>query len=182
MRLRPLLAAAAVALAACASAPTAPVADPGLTTERFFDLDPAVLRAAVLTDPRVVFQAVDLNITVRSPQQPPSRYVIRLQQPLAPDPRLPPAPAGRGWQVLALAAQDALTLATVQQLLLSQPRGQGGEIGIAVTALPALVPAELVSALPLRIDLLLNNRDGWVTQVGATTVDTRHDPVGQGRR
>jgi predicted component of type VI protein secretion system len=162
---------AAVLLAACAAPP--PVPPPaGLTVERFFAFEPARLRAAVLTDARAIFQAVDLNVVEQMPQQPPANYVIRLQQPLATDPRLPPAPPGRNWQVFALSAEATTALATVREMLLSRPRGQApAEIRVSVSAQPALVPADLMAALPLRIDLLLDDRDGWFTEVGPTTLD-----------
>ncbi len=169
------MAAAVAALTACATAPPASAPTSRFGVEQFFAVDTATLRAAVLTDANAVFQAVYLHVTAQTPQQVPARYVIRLQQPLAVDPRLPPAPAGRAWQVFALTADDVLTLNTVRQLLLSQPRGHGGEITIAVSAQPALVPMALVAALPVRIDMLLDNRDGWFTQVEQTTLDTRRN-------
>lgn len=183
MKRRTLLAAAPALLVACATStpPPRPAASPArpFGPDEFFAVDPALLRAAVLTDPRAVFQAVELQITVQAGQQP-ARYVIRLQQPLALDPRLPPAPADRAWQVFSLTAEDAATLATVRQLLLSQPRGAGGVITIEVAARPALVPTGLMAAVPLRIDMLTDDRAGWFTAVEPTTLDTRPNPA-QGR-
>ncbi len=177
MKRRELLAAAALLPAACATptmAPAPPAARRRFGAEQFYAVDPAILRAAVLTDERATFQAVELDITVHSPQA--ARYVIRLQRPLAVDPRLPPAPRGSAWQVFALTPDAAVTLVTVRQLLLSQPRGQAAEVGIVVSALPALVPAELIGAVPLRIDMLVDNRDGWFTQLGPVLLDTRPEP------
>jgi hypothetical protein len=173
MNRRALIVAIALMPAACATAPTVNAPRQNFGVEQFFAVDPAILRAAVLTDARAVFQSVVLDVTVQPPQRAPARYVIRLQRPLAIDPRLPPAPAGSNWQVFALAGDDVATLTTVRQLLLSQPRGQLGEIHIAISARPALVPANLAGALPLRIDMLVDNRDGWFTQVGPLLLDTR---------
>ena len=173
MNRRALIVAVALMPLACATAPVPTAPRQSFGVEQFFAVDLATLRAAVLTDARAVFQSVVLDVAVQVPQQPPARYVIRLQRPLAIDPRLPPAPAGSNWQVFALAEGDAATLATVRQLLLSQPRGQVGEIRVAVSARPALVPADLAGALPLRIDMLVDNRDGWFTQVGPLLLDTR---------
>jgi hypothetical protein len=172
MRRRTLLAVASLLPAACAapSAPMRPAAQPRLDIERFYKLDPAMLRAAVLSDSRALFLAVDLDLTVQSPES--ARYVIRLQRPLAIDSRLPPAPEGQSWRVFGLTAADVATLATVQQLLTSQ-REQAGNVDIAVSARPALVPADLAGALPLRIDLLVDPREGWFTQVGPVLLDTR---------
>lgn len=179
MNRRTLLALAAL-LAACASGPQRPPADAtparAFAPSDFYALDPAQLRAAILTDPRATFQSVELRITAHA-GGPPARYVIRLQQPLAVDPRLPAAPAGRVWQVFSLGADDAATLVTVRQLLLSQPRGADAAIAVEVTARPALVPADLMAALPLRIDMLTEGRAGWFTAVGPTTLDTRPNPA-----
>ena len=172
---RALLVAAALLPAACATGPTQPASTAPTQrfgVEQFYSVDPAVLRAAVLTDTRALFQAVDLDVSVKAPAAP-ARYVIRLRRSLAVDPRLAPAPAGQAWQVFALTTDDALALVTVRQLLLSQPREQAGEVGIVVTAQPALVPAALAAALPLRIDMLVDNRAGWFTQVEQTLLDTR---------
>ncbi len=171
MRRRVLLTAAVLLPAACATTPE-PAAPPRrFGIEQFYTADPALLRAAVQTDVRVLIQAVDLNVSVQAPQV--ARYVIRLQRRVAVDPRLPAAPAGQGWQAFALTAEDAVTLVTVRQLLLSQPGGRSGAIDVAVSAQPALVPADLIGALPLRIDMLVDNRDGWFTQVGPLLLDTR---------
>ncbi len=180
MKRRTLLAVAALLPAACATSPDEPTA-PGsrkrFGIRQFFALDPATLRAAVLTDVRAIFQEVDLDLTAR--QTPAARYVIRLQRPMAIDPRLPPAPAGQAWQVFALTPEDAATLTTVRQLLLSHPREQAEAFTVTVSARPALLPADLITALPLRIDLLVDNRDGWFTQVGPLLLDTRQ---GQGEQ
>jgi hypothetical protein len=41
-----------------------------------------------------------------------------------------------------------------------------------VSAQPALVPAELIAALPVRIDMLVDNGEGWFT-LAEGTLDLR---------
>ena len=167
MRRRTLLAATAACLAACVS-PPAPRAKRRLTGADVFAVDPAVLRAAVLTDARVTIQAV--VIEVRSPALD-ERFVIRLQQPAAADPRLPPAPQDLAWRVLALSSGEAATLVTVRQMLASRLPGPEG-LAVTVSAQPALVPADLLAALPVRIEALVDNREGWFT-LAEGTLDLR---------
>jgi len=166
LRRRLFLLAAAGWLAACATAPEQ--RNRRLAGTDIFAVDPAVLRAAVLTDARVTIQAVIVDI--RSPALD-ERFVLRLQQPAAVDRRLPPAPEGLAWRVLALSAEAAATLVTVRQMLASRLPGPEG-LAVTVSAQPALVPAELIAALPVRIDMLVDNREGWFT-LAEGTLDLR---------
>jgi hypothetical protein len=43
---------------------------------------------------------------------------------------------------------------------------------VTVSALPAMVPADLIAALPVRIEMLVDNREGWFT-LGEGTLDLR---------
>jgi hypothetical protein len=45
-------------------------------------------------------------------------------------------------------------------------------VEVTVSAQPGLVPAELLGAVPLRIALLVDNREGWFT-VGEGNLDLR---------
>jgi hypothetical protein len=164
VRRRPFLLAAAGWLAGCVTAPEQ--AKRRLTGADLFAVDPAVLRAALLTDARVMIQAVIIDL--RSPALD-ERFVIRLQQPAKIDGRLPPAPEGLAWRVLALSPEAATTLVTVRQMLASRLPGPEG-LEVTVSAQPALVPADLIAALPIRIDLLVDNREGWFT-LGEGTLD-----------
>jgi hypothetical protein len=165
---RVLLAAAAATLAACAAPPPPPAAKRRLTGADVFAVDPAVLRAAVMTDERIVMQGVAIDLRTIADGQ---RYVIRLQQRAAADPRLPAAPKGRTWHVYALGVDAAATLNTVRQMLAA--RGTPAEaVEVTVSAQPGLVPADLVGAVPLRIEMLVDNRDGWFT-LGEGRLDLR---------
>ena len=166
MRRRLFLLAAAGWLAGCASAPEP--AKRRLTGADLFAVEPAAFRAAVLTDVRVAVQAVVVD--VRSPALD-ERFVLRLQQPAAVDRRLPPAPEGLAWRVLALSAEGTTTLVAVRQLLASRLPGPEG-LEVTVSALPAMVPADLIAALPVRIEMLVDNREGWFT-LGEGTLDLR---------
>jgi hypothetical protein len=126
------------------------------------------MRAAVLTDARVVIQMVVIDL--RSPALD-ERFVIRLQQPATADRRLPPAPEGLAWRVLALSADETKTLVAVRQMLGSRLPGPEG-LAVTVSAQPAMVPADLIAALPVRIDMLVDNREGWFT-LGEGTLDLR---------
>lgn len=166
MRRRLFLVAAAGWLAGCATAPEEKRRR--LTGADLFAVDPAALRAAVLTDARVMIQAVVIDL--RSPALD-ERFVLRLQQPATIDRRLPEAPDGLAWRILALSAEERRTLLTVRQMLASRLPGPEG-LEVTVSAQPALVPAELIAALPVRIDLLVDNREGWFT-LGQGTLDLR---------
>jgi hypothetical protein len=165
---RALLAAAAAALTACAAPPPPPTARRKLTGADVFAVDPAVLRAAVMTDERIVMQGVAIDLRTIADGQ---RYVIRLQQRAAADPGLPVPPKGRAWHVYSPGADAAATLNTVRQMLAA--RGTPAEaVEVTVSARPGLVPAELLGAVPLRIAMLVDNREGWFT-VGEGNLDLR---------
>jgi len=164
---RALLVAAAGLLAACAKAPPPP-ARRLLTGADIYTVDPAVLRAAVLTDERVVLQGVAIDLRTVGESE---RYLVRMQSRAASDTRLPPAPKGRIWQVYALTPEGAATLVTVRKMLIG--RGTTPDaLEVTVSAQPGLVPADLLAAVPLRIDMLLDNRVGWFTLVDGV-VDLR---------
>jgi hypothetical protein len=161
-----MLAAAAAWLAGCATSP-APTLHT-LTAAELFAARPAALRAAVLTDARVLVQAVVLDL-----RPPDERFVVLLEQPAPVDDwlvRLNPPAAGREWRVFSPSAEAAATLATLKQMLAGRVAAE--RIAVTVHARPAMVPADLVAALPLRIDLLLDDR-GWLT-VADGAIDLRH--------
>ena len=167
MRRRALLAAAVASLAACATPPP-PAATRRLTGADIFRLDPAVLRAAVLVDDRVLIQAVVIELRPLAQEE---RFVIRLQQAAAADPRLPAPPPGRSWRMLALSPEAAATLVTVRQMLASRS-AQPDSVAVSVSAQPAIVPADLVAALPIRIALLVDASEGWFA-LEESTLDLR---------
>ena len=167
MKRRALLAMAAALLAACAK-PPAPAARRRLTGAEIYAVDPAVLRAAVQTDERVVLQGVAIDLRTVGESE---RYLVRMQSRAAGDTRLPAAPKGRVWHVYGLTADGATTLVTVRKMLMA--RGTAADaLEVTVSAQPGMVPADLLGAVPLRIDMLLDNRDGWFTLVDGV-VDLR---------
>jgi hypothetical protein len=178
MRRRRLLIAAAMSapaalMAACSSVPLATLWRlRGLGVDEFFALDPAQLRAAVRTDQRATFESVDVGIDVRTGDQAPIRHSIRLQQGLAADPRLGPAPAGMKWHVFALGAEGVRVFDSVRRQVLALPRGQGSSVTLSVAAREGQVPPEIAARLPVRVDMLLDPKDGWFTLVSETRLDT----------
>ena len=155
MRRRTLLVAGAASLAGCAAPPPP---RRSLTATALLAADPAVLRAAVRTDTRVLVQAVTIDL--RLPEE---HFVVRLQQSAPADAwlvRLEPPPPGQVWRVFKAGTQTATTLVTLRQMLTSA--GVVDSAVATVSAQPAMVPADLVAALPVRIDLLLDDR-GWFT-------------------
>lgn len=167
MKRRAVLAAAAACLAGCATAP-APTRHT-LTAAELFAVEPAAVRAAVLADERVLVQAVVFDL-----RPPGERFVVLLQQPAPIDAwllRLSPPPPGRRWSVFAPGAEAAATLSALKPMVLGGAAA-AGPAAVTVSAQPAMVPADLVAALPVRIDVLLDDR-GWLT-VAEGALDLRH--------
>jgi hypothetical protein len=168
-----LAAAGALSLAGCMSIPVST-----LWRLRSFDIDdllalnPADLRAAVLSDPRVRFAYVDLNITLQLKAQAEERTVIRLDALQKGDARLERAADNRRWTIFAL---DAAGIAAFDRLRqgLARARGQsGGSLTLGVSTKEAEVPPDLATRLPLRLDLLLDSKEGWFTLLRETTFDS----------
>ena len=142
------------------------------SVEEFFALNPNDLRAAVRTDARAGFSAVDINITVAPKGGEASSHVIRLQQAVATDARLEPAPADRRWYVFALGPEGVKVFDAVRKDVAAVRKIPGGSLRLGIGAQEANVPPDIAKALPLRVDMLLDPKEGWFTMVSETRVDT----------
>lgn len=167
MNRRLLLCAAGCAPLASIGCGTTPRAEPTPTrafgADEFFRTDPRVLRAAVLSDARVTFQSIDFDVRAFSPENQQARYIIRLQRPMPTDARMLDAPAGQRWQVFMLDDKGVTIYETVRGLLATLPRGKGYTIDVDVDVTFGLMPAQLASKPPLRIDVMTDPRSGWFT-------------------
>lgn len=137
----------------------------------FVALDPAALRAAVRTDARAGFAEVVLRVTTDWDDGERQHYDIRLRPDARPDPRLEPAPAGRRWLAFALEEAAMASFRDLQRRLAAAGRRRG-RIEIAIEPRQSQVPADVARALPVRVDLLLDPRQGYFTMIRETVVDT----------
>jgi hypothetical protein len=144
----------------------------GFGVDEFFALDPAQLRGAVRTDTRARYEAVVIDIDIKLQGQPPARHALELRSLQAGDARLEPAPPGRRWYVFALGPQGEAVFHDLRRRLATIKRDGSNEIRIGIGARSAEVPPDLARALPMRLDLLLDPREGYVTLFKETIVDT----------
>lgn len=163
----------AFALAGCTSVPLATMWKlRSFSVDEFFAMNPDDLRAAVRTDARASFNAVDINITVTPKGGEASNHAIRLQQAVTADPRLEPAPADRRWYVFALGPQGVKVFDAVRRDVTAVRKIPGSSLRLGICAQEASVPPEIAKALPMRVDLLLDPKEGWFTMISETRVDT----------
>jgi hypothetical protein len=138
--------------------------------EQLFALDPTELRAALLVDPRVTMKGGRIDIVVQPPDNAPKRsYAILLQQPQRADPRLPPAPAGRVWQVFAMSPQSVAEFQKLKQDFKTIPKGT--TVTVSVGFDEGSVPDALRREFPVRLDLVLDPAEGYFTMIKDTTID-----------
>jgi hypothetical protein len=185
VRRRRLLAAALaaapalVALAGCTSVPVSTMWRlRSFGADELLALDPNALRAAVQSDPRVRFARVDINIVAQAKSGAEDRYKIRLDSQQQVDARLERPAADRRWTVFALDAAGIKAFNELRQTI-ARLRGQGGSLSLGVSAQESELPPELATRLPLRLDLLLDPKDGWFTLFRETEIDTTRS---KGRR
>lgn len=168
-----LSAAAALLATGCTSVPLSTMWRlRSFSVDDFFALDPRELRAAVRTDARATFSAVDIEFTIEPKSGPASTQRIRLQQAVAADARLEKPPANRRWFVFALGDDGVAVFQAVRREIDVARKVPGSGITIGISAREAVVPPDLAPALPLRLDLLLDPKDGWFTMFSETQLDT----------
>ena len=174
MKRRTLLGtAAALAVSGCTSVPIATMwRMRNFSVDDFFAIDPNDLRAAVRTDARASFTSVDIVFKVMPKGGEPTQHLIRLQQDVAADARLEPAPADRRWYVFALGPQGAKVFEAVRKEVAAVRKISGSSVSIGISAQESNVPPDIAKALPLRVDLLLEPKQGWFTMISETRVNT----------
>jgi hypothetical protein len=138
--------------------------------EQLFALDPMQLRAAARVDSRALMKNVTIAIDVQSADGSTRRaYVLPLEQPVQ-DPRLERAPVDRRWFAFALSKPGLAEYERIKREYASLPKG--GRSTIRVSASDAgTVPAELMRAFPLRVDVLLDPAEGYFTLINETKLD-----------
>lgn len=162
-----------LAVTACTSIPLSTMWKlRSFSIDDFFALDPAQLRAAVRTDARASYDAVDINIAVAPKGGETTKHMIRLQQPAGGDTRLEPAPPGRRWYVFALGTEGVKVFDAVRNEVAAVRKIPGSSLTIGVSAREATVPPDIAKALPMRLDLLLDPKEGWFTMFSETRIDT----------
>ena len=163
----------AFALAGCTSVPLATMWKlRSFSIDEFFALNPNDMRGAVRTDSRASFNAVDIDFLVTPKGGEPRKHAIRMQQSVGADARLEPAAADRRWHVFALGREGVKVFDAVRRDVLAARSIPGSSVRIAIGAQEAHVPPEIAKALPLRVDLLLDPKQGWFTMLSETRIDT----------
>ena len=138
--------------------------------DQLFALDATQLRAAARVDARVTMKSVTLQLDVEPSDGSARRsYVIPLEQPTH-EARLERAPANRRWFAFALSPQGIAEYQRVKRDYASLPKGSRGTLRIAA-ADDGSVPDELKKAFPLRVDVLIDPAEGYLTLISETRLD-----------
>jgi hypothetical protein len=132
-------------------------------------VDPAQLRAAALVDQRATMKNVTMKVTLTPKDGKESAYVVMLAAPVSRDARLPGAPAGRHWEIFALTAEGQRDFLRMREAGVSLP--PGSSLALTLSAREGTVPPDLVRRFPLRLDLMLDTREGWFTVLKDAEVD-----------
>ena len=132
-------------------------------------VDPAQLRAAALVDPRATMKNVTMKVTLAPKDRAPTDYQIVLAEPVNRDARLPPAPAGRRWDIFALSPEGQRDFMRMRDSALALPPGSSLTLGLS--AREGTVPPDLAQRFPLRLDLLLDAKEGWFTVLKDSELD-----------
>jgi hypothetical protein len=132
-------------------------------------VDPAQLRAAALVDQRATMKNVTMKITLAPKDRASTEYQILLTEPVNRDARLPPAPAGRRWDIFALSPEGQRDFMHMRDSALGLPPGSSLTVGLS--AREGTVPPDLAQRFPLRLDLLLDAKEGWFTVLKDSELD-----------
>lgn len=164
------LALAVLAVAGCLSVPVSTI----WKLARFdraalLAIDPGDLRAAALIDQRATMKEVTMKVTLAPKDGQPVEYQVLLTEPVNRDARLPAAPKGRRWEVFALTPDGQRDFLRIREDALKLPAGSSLTLGLS--AREGIVPPELTRSFPLRLDLLLDAKEGWFTVLKDTELD-----------
>jgi hypothetical protein len=132
-------------------------------------VDPRTLRLAMGVDERVRVSGVRLEVMITAPADDGGRptTLIETTLPLAAvrerDARLPALESGLAWRVYALAADGVKNFRRLARVLESIARDS--RVELRATARESRAPAALRAAFPLRMELLFDADEGYVTLV-----------------
>ena len=132
-------------------------------------VDPAQLRAATLVDQRATMKNVTMKVTLAPKDRARTDYQILLAEPVSRDTRLPSAPAGRRWDIFALTPEGQRDFMRMRESALALPPGSSLTLGLS--AREGTVPPDLARRFPLRLDLLLDAKEGWFTVLKDSELD-----------
>jgi len=132
-------------------------------------VDPAQLRAAALVDQRATMKNVTMKVALAPKGGAPVDYLILLAEPVNRDARLPVAPDGRRWDIFALTPEGQRDFMRMRESALGLPPGSSLTLGLS--AREGNVPPDLARRFPLRLDLLLDAKDGWFTVLKDSELD-----------
>jgi hypothetical protein len=143
-------------------------------------LDARSLRLAMGVDERVRVSGARLDVTITSPSEEEGGQpttLIETALPLAAvrerDARLPALDAGQAWRVYALAADGVKNFRRLARMLESIARD--ARVELRATARESRAPVALRAAFPLRIELLFDPDEGYVTLVPLRGLDLTGD-------
>jgi hypothetical protein len=142
-------------------------------------LDARTLRLAMGVDERVRVSGARLDVTIASPSEAggPPMTLIETALPLAAvrerDARLPALDAGQAWRVYALAADGVKNFRRLARVLESIARD--ARVELRATARESRAPVALRPAFPLRMELLFDADEGYVTLVPLRELDLTGD-------
>jgi hypothetical protein len=132
-------------------------------------IDPKDLRAAALIDQRAPMKDVTMKVTLAPKDGKPVDYQVLLTEPVNRDARLPAAPKGRRWEIFALTPDGQRDFLHMRENALKLPAGSS--LTLALSAREGNVPPELTRSFPLRLDLMLDAKEGWFTVLKDTELD-----------
>lgn len=134
------------------------------------DLDPRAMRLALCLDARVRVGGACVDVALTPPAE--GAKPIAVSLPLAAvrgGDTLPPADDGLAWRVHALSADGVKAFRKLARALAGMPKGT--RVELRATATQSKSPAALRPGFPLRVDLMLNPADGWLTLVPQRSIE-----------
>ena len=166
---------ACAVLVACASGPLASAArTQGFNVEEFFTKDPRDLRVALRTDDRAKRGPADPLLVVRATvgANEPLCYALPLVPIAAPGPQeIAPEkpPANRRWSVFGVSKEGIATFERARREV-KPSRTDGGNLNVTVALNDVIEYADDPQGSPLRMDFLLDRKDGWFTMLAEMTI------------
>lgn len=132
-------------------------------------LDPRALRLALYVDERVRVSGASIDVVLRRPAVDGARAPapVEVALPLAHlrerDERLPPAESGHAWRAYALGPEGVKAFRRLARAFVELP--PGSEVTLRARLRESRSPRELRAGYPLRVELLLEADDGYITLV-----------------